>query len=75
MPWALLQKVNQQLTRMATGSQARVKAAVCRGQVTLSGTLQYATQRSPVVRAVGNVAGIRRVMDQLQEKPQKKKWD
>jgi hypothetical protein len=28
---ALLQKVNQQLARMSTGSQARVSATVCRG--------------------------------------------
>jgi hypothetical protein len=31
-------------------------------------------QRSPLVRAVSNVAGIRRVIDQLKEEPQKKKW-
>jgi hypothetical protein len=29
-------------------------------------------QRSPLVRAVSNVAGIRRVIDQLKEKPHKK---
>ena len=68
----LLQKVNQRLARMGTGSQSRVTATVCRGQVTLSGTIQYALQRRPLVSAVSSVAGIRRVIDQLQEKPRRR---
>jgi osmotically-inducible protein OsmY len=71
----LLQKVNQRLGRMGSGSQTRVTATVCRGEVTLSGTIQYAMQRNPLVSAVTSVAGIRRVIDRLQEPPQKKKWE
>ena len=52
-----------------------VVAVVCRGEVTLSGTIQYAMQRSPLVSAVSGVAGIRRVIDRLQEQPQKRKWE
>ena len=71
---ALLQKVNQRLSRMGSGSQTRIMANVCRGEVTLSGSLQYAQQRRPLISAVNSVAGIRRVIDQMQEKPPKKTW-
>lgn len=62
----LLKTVNQRLMRSGVGSQSRVTAAVAGGTVTLSGTLQYAIQRSPIVKAVSSVAGVRRVLDQLQ---------
>ena len=71
----LLQKVNHRLMQMGSGTRSRFTATVCRGEVTLSGTLQYEMQRSPLVRAASNVAGIRRVIDQLSVAPQKKKWD
>lgn len=62
-----LQKtVNQRLQRAGVGSQTRVAAVVQGGTVTLTGTIQYAIQRSPIVKAVSNIAGIRRVLDQLQ---------
>lgn len=69
-----LQKtVNQRLQRAGVGSQTRIAATVQGGTVTLTGTIQYAIQRSPIVKAVSNIAGIRRVLDQLQlvvKKPQ-----
>ena len=58
----LLKSVNQRLTRSG-GSQARVTVAVQQGTVTLTGTLQYAIQRSPIVKEVGRVAGVSRVVD------------
>jgi osmotically-inducible protein OsmY len=72
---ALLQKVNQRLSRMGSGSQTRITASVCRGEVTLAGALQYAQQRRPLISAVNSVAGIRRVIDQMQERPPTKKWE
>jgi hypothetical protein len=68
----LLQKVNQRLMRMSGGSS--VKAAVSRGDVTLSGMLPYETHRLPLIKAVNSVAGIRRVIDQLQVMVLKKNW-
>jgi len=62
----LLKSVNQKLSRTGTGSQSRVTATVQQGTVTLTGTLQYAIQRSPIVKAVARVAGVRSVVDQLQ---------
>jgi osmotically-inducible protein OsmY len=58
----LLKSVNQRLMR-GGGSQARVTAAVQQGTVTLTGALQYAIQRSPIVKEVSRVAGVSRVVD------------
>ncbi len=68
----LLKTINQRLMRSG-GAQSRVTATVQGGTVTLTGTLQYAIQRSPIVKSVTNIAGVRRVLDQLQlaeKKPQ-----
>jgi osmotically-inducible protein OsmY len=62
----LLKTVNQRLMRAGGSSQTRVTATVQGGMVTLTGTLQYAIQRSPIVKSVTNIAGVRRVLDQLQ---------
>ncbi len=62
---ALLKVVSQRLNRGGTGSQARVSATVQSGTVTLSGTLQYDAQRSPLVKQVARIPGVRRVVDQL----------
>lgn len=34
--------------------------------VTLTGTLQHAIQRTPILKAITNVPGVRRVIDQMQ---------
>jgi osmotically-inducible protein OsmY len=69
----LLKSVNQKLVRSGAGSQSRVAVTVQAGFVTLTGTLQYAIQRAPVVKAVASVAGVKRVLDQIlmvERKPQ-----
>ena len=40
-------------------------AAIQHGAVTLTGALQYAIQRSPLLKEVGRVPGVVRVVDQL----------
>ena len=70
----LLKAVNQRLMRSGTGSQTRVVANVQKGMVTLTGTLQYAIQRNPIMKAVQSVPGIGRILDQMilvEKKPQK----
>jgi hypothetical protein len=59
----LLKQINQRLARTGTASQSRVNVTVQQGNVTLSGTLQHAIQRSPIVKAVSRVTGVRRVSD------------
>ena len=70
----LLQKVNQRMSRMG-GAQGQVIVAVMGGDVTLTGTLQYETQRLGLVKTASSVAGVRRVIDQLRVQPPKNAWD
>ena len=63
---SLLKSINQRLTRTGTASQSRVTVAVQQGVVTLTGGLHYAVQRNPILKAVARVAGVRRVVDQMQ---------
>jgi hypothetical protein len=65
---ALLKSVTQRLAR-GTASQIRITATVQAGTVTLNGTLRYEAQRIPVVKEVGRIAGVRRVVDQLKAPP------
>lgn len=67
---SLLKTVKQRLER--TGTQSKVAATVQRGTVTLTGKLQYESQRTPIVKAVRNISGVRNVVDQLQSPPKKR---
>lgn len=67
---ALLQKVNQRLTRM--GSQSSVTATIRSGEVTLTGMLPFEIQRQALLKAAGSVGGVRRVIDQLKVVVKKK---
>ena len=62
----ILKDVNKRLLRTGLGARCRVAAAVRNGQVTLSGNIQYESQRRPVLRALSAVDGIRGVVDQVQ---------
>jgi osmotically-inducible protein OsmY len=67
----LLKAINQRLMRSGTGSQSRVIATVQKGMVTLTGSLQYAIQRAPIMKAVQSVPGISRIVDQMVLVPKK----
>lgn len=69
---SLLQKLNQRLNRLG-GSGGKVVASVNRGDVTLSGTIQYEIQRSSVIKIATSVPGVRRVIDQLKTKPKERR--
>ena len=69
---SVLQKVNQKLSRMG-GSGGKVVASVMRGDVTLSGTIQYEMQRSSLLKVATSVPGVRRVIDQLKMKPKERR--
>jgi osmotically-inducible protein OsmY len=70
----ICQKVEQRVSRAGLGSQARIKVQVRKGDVTLSGTLQYDRERRPVLRAARGVEGVRGIVDQLHVKAAPKKW-
>ena len=65
---AVLQKVNQRLSRLG-GAQGKVSATISRGDVTLSGVIQYEMQRASIMKVATSVAGVRRVVDQMKIKP------
>lgn len=71
---ALLQKVNQRVQQTGTGGQSKVNVSVRRGEVTVSGSIQYEMQRQNILRAAGRVAGVRRVVDQLRLQERKQNW-
>ena len=66
---SLLQSISQRLARTGTGGQSRVTVSVQQGVVTLSGTLNHAIQRDPILKAVAQVAGVRSVTDQMRLVP------
>jgi osmotically-inducible protein OsmY len=65
----LSKSVNKRLVRAGGGSQTRLTAAVQQGTVTLTGMLRYESQRRPLVKAISGIAGVSRVIDQLQLAP------
>jgi hypothetical protein len=67
----LLKQINQRMGRTGTGSQSKINVSVRQGNVTLSGTLQHAIHRDPILKAVARVAGVRRVIDQMQHTAKK----
>ena len=65
----LLKSINQKLARTGTSSRSRLAVSVQQGTVTLSGNLLYDIQRSPILKAVTRIAGVRRVVDQMRLAP------
>ncbi|OHB76784.1 MAG: hypothetical protein A2W31_12610 [Planctomycetes bacterium RBG_16_64_10] len=70
----ILSDISKRLARTGIGSGCRIMATIRGGQVTLTGQLQYETQRRPVVQAVNRVQGIRGVIDQITLMPPKTTW-
>jgi hypothetical protein len=64
---ALQKTVTQRLQRAS--SQAGLSASVQNGSVTLTGKLHFENQRTPIVKAMRSVAGVRSVIDQLVSPP------
>jgi hypothetical protein len=64
----LLKLVTQRLAR-GTAAQARITATVQSGTVSLTGSLKYDAQRTPILKEIARIAGVRRVVDQLKVLP------
>jgi osmotically-inducible protein OsmY len=62
----LLRTVSRRLQR---GGGGGVAVDVQRGTVTLRGKVRYEAQRRPILKIVNSIAGVRRVIDQLQLQP------
>lgn len=66
----ILQQVNKKLSQ--TGAQAKVTASVSGGCLTLTGTLQYASERSVIIRKANQVSGVRQVVDRMTVQPRRR---
>jgi osmotically-inducible protein OsmY len=67
-------KVSEKLSSLGVRAPCRVMVVTNKGNVTLSGTIQYEHQRHTAVRAIRAVAGVQRVTDQLQVIPSGQHW-
>ena len=70
----IIQKVTKQLSNHGMRSPCRIAVAARKGDVTLTGTIQFEHQRIAALHAARGIDGVRRVMDQLkvQAKPVQK---
>ena len=66
---AITQQVTSKLANRGLRSPCQVAVQTNKGDVTLSGSVQYAHQKGAAVGAAGGVTGVRRVIDQLTVKP------
>jgi osmotically-inducible protein OsmY len=66
---AITQQVNNKLAGRGIRSPCHVGVQTQEGNVTLSGTVQYAHQKTAAVQVASGVTGVRRVADQLTVKP------
>jgi osmotically-inducible protein OsmY len=64
----LLKAVGKRLQR---GGGGGLTAAIQRGIVTLTGKIQYESQRRPIWKIVNGIAGVRRVIEQLRLEPKR----
>jgi osmotically-inducible protein OsmY len=68
------QRVSERLASLGVRAPCRVTVVSNKGNVTLSGTIQYEHQRNIAVRAIKAVAGVQRVVDQMQVIPSGQHW-
>jgi osmotically-inducible protein OsmY len=71
---SITQHVSQQLASRGLRPPCHVNVSTSKGNVTLSGTIQYEHQRRAAVQATRAVAGVTRVVDQLKVIPKADHW-
>jgi osmotically-inducible protein OsmY len=62
---SITRHVEGRIAGRGLGSPCRIAVATVKGEVTLSGTVQYSQQKSTAVQMANGVAGVRRVVDRL----------
>ena len=68
------QKVQEKLSSLGIRAPCRVTVASNKGNVTLTGSIQYEHQRQMAVHAIRGVAGVQRVVDQMLVSPNAQHW-
>jgi osmotically-inducible protein OsmY len=65
----IIQQVTNKLSTRGVRSPCHVTVTSNKGDVTLSGTVEHAHQKSSATGVASSVAGVRRVIDMLTIKP------
>ena len=68
------QRVTERPSNMGMRAPCRIRVVSAKGNVTLSGTIQYEHQRHMALHAIRAVAGVQRVVDQMQVIPSAQHW-
>ena len=61
----ITRQVQGKLASRGLNSPCRIEVATAKGEVTLTGNVQYAQQKTNAVQAATAVSGVRRVVDRL----------
>ncbi len=69
----ITQQVLQRLATKGLRSPCRIDVQSKNGEVTLTGSLQYAYQRASALQAASTASGVRHVIDRLTVKPNTKR--
>ena len=64
----ITRQVQGKLTGRGLGSPCHISVETRKGEVTLTGSVQYAHQKSTAVQAANGIGGVKRVMDRLMVK-------
>ncbi len=65
----ITRQVQGRIAAGGLGSPCRIAVETSKGEVTLSGTVQYVQQKNTAVQAANRISGVRRVVDRLVVKP------
>ena len=61
----ITRQAQNKLAGRGLNSPCRITVETVKGEVTLSGTVHHAQQKSTAVQAVNGISGVRRVVDRL----------
>lgn len=70
---AISQQVTQRLATRGIRAPSHVAVEARNGEVTLTGSIQYANQRVAAIQAASTTPGVRHVVDRLTIKPAAKR--
>jgi osmotically-inducible protein OsmY len=70
---AITQQVSQRIATRGIRSPCRVDVQSKNGEVTLTGNVQYAHERTAVMQAASSTSGVRHVVDRMIVKPPAKR--
>jgi osmotically-inducible protein OsmY len=69
------QRVSEQLANCGIRAPCRITAVTNKGNVTLTGMIQYEYQRRTVMRSTSAIEGVRGVVDRMQVIPPTQHWN